>query len=108
MEEKYGKLNEKLGEKIKQLILLNTIKDENNNRIKCSFLISQEYKKYCESQLRARQSKTPEETQIECKVEKEFQQIPNNQGDKKKRITEMIIRNTIRIMKNKKVEDRLG
>ena len=37
-----------------------------------------------------RQSETAEEAQIECKVEKEFQQFTNRQGDKKERITEAI------------------
>ena len=35
--------------------------------------------------LKTRQSETAEETQILCKVEKEFQQITNRQGDKKRK-----------------------
>ena len=46
--------------------------------------------------------------QIQCKVEKEFQQITYSQGKKKERITEIIIRKVIRRMKNKKAADRLG
>ena len=55
-----------------------------------------------------RQSETAEKTQIECKAEKEFQQITNRQRDKKERITEIIIRKAIRKMKNKKTAERLG
>ena len=55
-----------------------------------------------------RQSETAEETQIDFKVEKEFQKITNRQEDKKERITEIIIRKAIRRMKNKKAADRLG
>ena len=58
-----------------------TIKDEKNNRIESSSQILEEYKKY-ENLLKTRQSETSEETQIQCKVEKEFQQITNSQGDK--------------------------
>ena len=43
--------------------------------------------------------KTGEETQIKCKVEKEFQQIANRQGDKKERITEIIVRKATRRIK---------
>ena len=85
-----------------------TIKDEKNNRIESSSQILEEYKKYYENLLKARQSETAEETQIQFKVEKEFQQITNRQGDKKERITETIIRKAIRKMKNKKAADRLG
>ena len=46
--------------------------------------ILEEYKKY-ENMLKTRQSETAEETQILCKVEKEFQQITNRQGDKKRK-----------------------
>ena len=46
--------------------------------------ILEEYKKY-ENMLKTRQSETAEETQILCKVEKEFQQITNIQGDKKRK-----------------------
>ena len=45
---------------------------------------------------------------MQFKVEKEFQQITNRQGDKKERITETIIRKAIMKMKIKKVTDRLG
>ena len=91
MEEKYGKLNEKFRKKNQTL---HTINDEKSNRVECS--------------LKTRQSETAEETQIQFKVEKEFQQITNRQGDKKERITETIIRKEIRRMKNKKAPDRLG
>ena len=84
-----------------------TIKDEKNNRIESSSQILEEYKKYYENLLKTRQSKTAEETQIQCKVEKEFQQIPNRRGNKKERITEIIIRKAVRRMKNKKAADRL-
>ena len=57
---------------------------------------------------KTRQSETAEETQIQCKLEKEFQQITNRQGERKERITEMIIRKAIRRIKNKKAEERLG
>ena len=39
--------------------------------------------KYHENLLKTRQSETAEETQIQYKVEEEFQQITNRQGDKK-------------------------
>ena len=67
-----------------------------------------EYKEYYENLLKKRRSETAEETQIQCKVEKEFQQISNRQGDKKDRITDIMIRKAIRRMKNKKTVDRLG
>ena len=70
-----------------------TIKDEKNNKIKCSSQILEEYKKYYENLLKTRQSETAEETQTQCKAEKEFQQITNRQRDKKERTTEIIIRN---------------
>ena len=70
--------------------------------------ILEEYKKYYENLLKTRQSETAEETQIKFKVEKEFQQITNRQGDKKERTTEIIRRKAIRRMKNKKAADRLG
>ena len=57
---------------------------------------------------KTRQSETAEETQIQCKLEKEFQQITNRQGERKERITEMIIRKASRRIKNKKAEERLG
>ena len=79
-----------------------------NNRIESSSQILEEYKKYYENLQKTRQSETAEETQIQFKVEKEFQQITNRQGDKKERITETIIRKAIRKMKNKKAADRLG
>ena len=84
-----------------------TIKDEKNNTIEFLSQILEEYKKYYENLLKTRQSKTAEETQIQCKVEKEFQQIPNRRGNKKERITEIIIRKAVRRMKNKKAADRL-
>ena len=43
---------------------------------------------------------------MQCKEEKEFQQIMNRQGDKKERITEIITRKVIRRIKNKKAADR--
>ena len=46
--------------------------------------------------MKIRQSNTVEETQTECKVEKEFQQIINRQRNIKERITETIIRKTIK------------
>ena len=104
MEEKYGKLNEKFRERIKHLIL----SEKKNNGIECSSHILEEYEKYYKILLKTRQSETAEEKQIQCKVEREFQQITNRQGDKKERITEIIIRKTIRRMKNKKVAERLG
>ena len=57
---------------------------------------------------KTRQSETAEETQIQCKLEKELQQITNRQGERKEIITEMIIRKAIRRIKNKKAEERLG
>ena len=42
-----------------------------NNRIESSSQILEEYKKY-ENLLKTRQLETAEETQIQCKVEKEF------------------------------------
>ena len=45
---------------------------------------------------------------MQCKEEKEFQQIMNRQGDKKERITEIITRKVIRRIKNKKAADRWG
>ena len=79
-----------------------------NNRIEYSFQILQEYKEYYENLLRTGHSETAEETQLECKVEKEFQQISKRQGDKKERTTQNIIRKAIRKMTNKKAPDRLG
>ena len=70
--------------------------------------ILEEYKKYYENVLKTRQSRTAEATQIQFKLEKEFQQITNRQGDKKERITETLIRKAIRKMENKKAADRLG
>ena len=58
--------------------------------------------------MKTRQSETAEETQLQLKVEKEFQQITNRRGDKKERITETIVRKAIKRMKNKKAADRLG
>ena len=59
-----------------------TIKDEKNNRIKSSSQTLEEYKEYKNLQ-KKRKAETAEETQIQCKVEKEFQQITNRQGGKK-------------------------
>ena len=56
--------------------------------------------------MKTRQSETAEETQLQLKVEKEFQQITNRRGDKKERITETIVRKAIKRMKNKKATDR--
>ena len=58
--------------------------------------------------MKTRQSETAEETQLQLKVEKEFQQITNRRGDKKERITETIVRKAIKRMKNKNAADRLG
>ena len=76
-----------------------TIKDEKNNKIESSSQILEEYKKYYENLLKKRQSETAGETQIQCQLEKEFQQITNRKGDKKESITEIIIRKAIRRMK---------
>ena len=57
---------------------------------------------------KTRQSETAEETQIQCKLEKEFQETTNRQGQRKERITEMIIWKAIRKIRNKKAEERLG
>ena len=75
MEEKYGELNEKLCKKIKHM--LSKMKTTESSQI------LEEYKKY-ENLLKTRQSETSEETQIQCKVEKEFQQITNKKGGKRK------------------------
>ena len=45
--------------------------------------MSEEHKKYYEDLPKTRQSETAGETQIQCKVEKEFQQFTNRQEDKK-------------------------
>ena len=63
-----------------------TIKYKENNRIECSSQILEEYKKYYRKLLRTRQSETDEETQIQCKVEREFQQIVNRQVTEKKEL----------------------
>ena len=76
--------------------------------IMVSSQILEEYKKYYENLLKTRQSERAKERQIQFKVEKEFQQITNRQGDKKERTTEIIITKAIRRMKNKKAADRLG
>ena len=62
-----------------------------NNRIEYSFQILEEYKEYYENLLRTRQSETAEETQLQCKVEKEFHHISNRHGDKKEKITQIIV-----------------
>ena len=54
--------------------------------------------KYHENLLKTRQSETAEETQIQYKVEEEFQQITNRQGDKKETITEIITKKAVRRM----------
>ena len=84
------------------------IKNEKHSRIEGSSQILEEYKKYYENLLNRRQSETAEETQIQCKLENKFKQITNRQVDKKKRITEIIIRKAIIRMKKKKAADRLG
>ena len=77
-----------------------------NSRIIYSSQIVEECKKYYENLLKTKQSETAEGTQMQCKEEKEFQQIMNRQGDKKERITEIITRKVIRRIKNKKAADR--
>ena len=79
-----------------------------NNRIESSSQILEECKKYYENLLKIRHSEIAEETQIQCKVENEFDRITNRQRYKKKRINEIILRKAIRRMKNKKAADRLG
>ena len=79
-----------------------------NNRIEYSSQILQEYKEYYENLLRTGHSERAEETQLECKVEKEFQQISKRQGDRKERTTQIIIRKAIRKITNKKAPGRLG
>ena len=95
MDEKYGKLNEKFREKVKQLILSKMKKTTESKVLQ----ILEEYKKYYENLLKTRQSETAGETQIQWQLEKEFQQITNRKGDKKESITEIIIRKAIRRMK---------
>ena len=56
-----------------------------NNRIESSSQILEEYKKY-ENLQKTRQSETAEETQIQFKVEKEFQQIPIDKGTRRKEL----------------------
>ena len=67
-----------------------------------------EYTKYYQVLLKTRRSETAEETQIQCKIEKEFQQITSRHKEKNKKITEIIIKKAITRMKNKKPADRLG
>ena len=62
-----------------------TIKDEKNNRIESSSQISEKYKKCYENLVKTRQSETAEETHIQCKVEKEVQQIINRQRGQKEK-----------------------
>ena len=95
MEEKYGKLNENFREQIKYLILSKM----NRNRIESSSQILEEYRKYYENLLKTRHSEIAEETQIQCKVEKEFHHITNRKRYKKERINEIILTNAIRRMK---------
>ena len=63
-----------------------TFKDEKSNRMESSSQISEECKKYYENLLKTRQSETAEETQIQFKVEKEFQQIPIDKGTRRKEL----------------------
>ena len=84
-----------------------TIKDEKNNRIESSSQILEEYKKYYENLLKTRQSETAEETQIQFKVEKEFQQFTNRRGQEGNDFGNYKTK-AIRKMKNKKAADRLG
>ena len=109
MKEKYGKLNEKFREKIKHLIL-SMMKKTTESNVYLRFqrnTRNMKIKISIENLMKRRQYETAEETPIQCKVEKEFQQITNRQGNKKERITEIIIRKAIRRMKNKKAADRL-
>ena len=57
-----------------------TTKDEKNNRIESLSQILEEYKKYYENLLKTRQSDAAEETEIQCKVKKEFQQNSNRKN----------------------------
>ena len=66
------------------------------------------YKKYFKKLPKTRQSEKAEEAQRQCKVEQEFQQITNRQGNKKERITEIIRWKAIRRINNKKTSDKLG
>ena len=56
--------------------------------------------------MKTRQSETTENTQIECKVGKEFQQITNRLENKNEKSTETIIRNEIIRMKNKRAANK--
>ena len=69
----------------------------------CSSQILEEYKKY-ENRLK---TKTTEETQIECKVEKKFQQITNRQENKENNYRNHNKKSNWR-NENKKAADRLG
>ena len=55
--------------------------------------------------LKTRQSETAEETQINCKVQKELQEISDRQGDRGERIIEIIARKAVSSMNNKKTTD---
>ena len=70
------------------------MKKQQNRKFITDFMGIQEIWKSTENK-----TETAEETQIQCKAEKEFQQITNRQGDKKERFTEIIIRKAIRRIK---------
>ena len=98
---KYGKSNKKSREQIKHHVLSKM----KNNRIECSSQILEKYKKY-KNLVKTRQSETTENTQIESKVGKEFQQIANRLENKNEKSTETIIRNEIIRMKNKRAANK--
>ena len=79
MEEKHGKLNKKFRGKTKHLILSKMKKTTESS-------FHARFQKNTRNIMKAYQQ-TPEETQIQCRVEKEFQQITNRQEDKKEGIT---------------------
>ena len=79
-----------------------TIKNE-KKKTECSSQILEEYKKY-ENRLK---TKTTEETQIEYKVEKKFQQITNRQENKENNYRNHNKKSNWR-NENKKAADRLG
>ena len=55
-------------------------------KTECPSQIFEEYKQYYENLLKARQPETAEEAEIECKAEKESQQITKRQGAKRKEL----------------------
>ena len=101
---KIWEIKQKIQRKNQTCLILPRIKKQQNQMFITDFRGIQEIL------LKSTENKTDraEETQIQCKVEQEFQQITNRQGGKKERITEIIIRKAIRRMKNKKAADRLG